>query len=142
VRAHAEGRERAKRDGVDIRYYSIIYNIIDDVRAAMGGLLSPVIREIFLGNAYILQVFNITRVGKVAGCRVVEGLVRRGASVRLIRDKVVIHEGKLSTLKRIKDEVREVQQGYECGMAFENYQDIREGDTIECFELEEIARTL
>ena len=142
VRAHAEGRERAKRDGVDIRYYSIIYNIIDDVRAAMGGLLSPVIRENFLGNATILQVFNITKFGKVAGCKVVEGMVRRGARVRLIRDKVVIHEGKLSTLKRFKDEVREVQQGYECGMAFENYQDIREGDTIECFDIEEVARTL
>ncbi|BCW86970.1 Translation initiation factor IF-2 [Alphaproteobacteria bacterium SO-S41] len=142
VRAHAEGRERAKRDGVDIRYYSIIYNIIDDVKAAMGGLLSPVVRELFLGNATILQVFNITKFGKVAGCRVVEGMVRRGARVRLIRDKVVIHEGKLSTLKRFKDEVREVQQGYECGMAFENYQDIREGDTIECFDIEEVARTL
>jgi len=142
VRAHAEGRERAKRDGVDIRYYSIIYNIIDDVKAAMGGLLSPVIRENFLGNATILQVFNITKFGKVAGCKVVEGMVRRGARVRLIRDKVVIHEGKLSTLKRFKDEVREVQQGYECGMAFENYQDIREGDTIECFDVEEVARTL
>ena len=142
VRAHAEGRERAKRDGVDIRYYSIIYNIIDDVRAAMGGLLSPVIKENFLGNATILQVFNITKFGKVAGCKVVEGTARRGARVRLIRDKVVIHEGKLSTLRRFKEEVREVQQGYECGMAFENYQDIREGDTIECFEIEEVARTL
>jgi len=142
VRAHAEARDRAKRDGVDIRYYSIIYNIIDDVRAAMGGLLSPVIKENFLGNATILQVFNITKFGKVAGCKVVEGMVRRGARVRLIRDKVVIHEGKLSTLKRFKDEVREVQQGYECGMAFENYQDIREADTIECFDIEEVARTL
>jgi translation initiation factor IF-2 len=142
VRAHAEGRERAKRDGVEIRYYSIIYNIIDDVKAAMSGLLSPVIREVFLGNATILQVFNITKFGKVAGCKISEGLVRRGARVRLVRDKVVIHEGKLSTLKRFKDEVREVQQGYECGMAFENYQDIREGDTIECFDVEEVARTL
>ena len=142
VRAHTEGRERAKRDGVEIRYYSIIYNIIDDVKAAMSGLLSPVIREVFLGNATILQVFNITKFGKVAGCKISEGLVRRGARVRLVRDKVVIHEGKLSTLKRFKDEVREVQQGYECGMAFENYQDIREGDTIECFDVEEVARTL
>jgi len=108
----------------------------------MGGLLSPVIKENFLGNATILQVFNITKFGKVAGCKVVEGMVRRGARVRLIRDKVVIHEGKLSTLKRFKDEVREVQQGYECGMAFENYQDIREADTIECFDIEEVARTL
>ncbi len=142
VRAHAEARERAKRDGVDIRYYAIIYNIIDDVKAAMSGLLSPVIREVFLGNAQILQVFNITKVGKVAGCRVTEGVVRRGAKVRLIRDKIVIHEGKLSTLKRFKDEVREVQQGYECGMAFESYQDIRDGDVIECFDVEEVQRTL
>jgi translation initiation factor IF-2 len=142
VRAHTEARERAKRDGVDIRYYSIIYNVIDDVKAAMSGLLSPVIREVFLGNATILQVFNITKSGKVAGCKVSEGLVRRGARVRLVRDKIVIHEGKLSTLRRFKDEVREVQQGYECGMAFENYQDIREGDTIECFDIEEVQRTL
>jgi translation initiation factor IF-2 len=142
VRAHAEARERAKRDGVEIRYYSIIYNIIDDVKAALSGLLAPTLRETFLGNAEILEVFNISKVGKVAGCRVTEGVVRRGARVRLIRDKIVIHEGKLSTLKRFKDEVREVQAGMECGMAFENYQDMRQGDVIECFDVESIQRTL
>ncbi|NWH09135.1 MAG: translation initiation factor IF-2 [Alphaproteobacteria bacterium] len=142
VRAHAEARERAKRDGVDIRYYSIIYNIIDDVKAALSGLLSPTLRETFLGNAEILEIFNISKVGKVAGCRVTEGVVRRGAKVRLIRDKIVIHEGKLSTLKRFKDEVKEVQAGMECGMAFEDYQDMRQGDIIECFDVEEIQRTL
>ncbi|MBI1238062.1 MAG: translation initiation factor IF-2 [Alphaproteobacteria bacterium] len=142
VRAHAEARERARRDGVEIRYYSIIYNIIDDVKAALSGLLSPTMRETFLGNAEILEVFNISKVGKVAGCRVTEGVVRRGAKVRLIRDKVVIHEGKLSTLKRFKDEVREVNSGMECGMAFENYQDMQQGDVIECFDVEEIQRTL
>ncbi len=142
VRAHAEARERAKRDGVDIRYYAIIYNIIDDIKAAMGGLLSPVIRETFLGNAEILEVFNISKVGKVAGCKVVDGVVRRGAKVRLIRDKIVIHEGKLSTLKRFKDEVKEVQKGFECGMAFETYQDMQSGDIIECFDVETVQRTL
>lgn len=142
VRAHAEARERAKRDGVDIRYYAIIYNIIDDIKAAMGGLLSPVSRETFLGNAEILEVFSISKVGKVAGCKVVDGVVRRGAKVRLIRDKIVIHEGKLSTLKRFKDEVKEVQKGFECGMAFEAYQDIQPGDIIECFDVETVQRTL
>jgi translation initiation factor IF-2 len=142
VRAHAEARERAKRDGVEIRYYAIIYNIIDDVKAALSGLLSPTIRETFLGNAEILEIFNISKVGKVAGCRVTEGVVRRGAKVRLIRDKIVIHEGKLSTLKRFKDEVKEVQSGMECGMAFEAYQDMRAGDVIECFDVEEVQRTL
>ena len=108
----------------------------------MGGLLSPTLRENFLGNAEIRQVFNITKVGKIAGCYVTEGVVKRGAKVRLLRDNVVIHEGSLKTLKRMKDETREVKSGYECGMAFENYQDIREGDIIECFEVEEIARAL
>ena len=142
VRANAQARERSHSTGVEIRYYSIIYNLVDDVRAALSGLLSPTLRENFLGNAEILQVFSISKVGKVAGCRVTEGVVRRGAKVRLIRDNVVIHEGTLSTLKRFKDEVREVQVGQECGMAFENYQDIQEKDVIECFEIEEIARTL
>jgi translation initiation factor IF-2 len=105
-------------------------------------MLSPTIKERFLGNAEIREVFNITKVGKVAGCRVVEGTVKRGAKVRLLRDNVVIHEGSLSTLKRFKDEVREVKEGFECGMAFENYQDIQNGDVIEAFELEEIERTL
>ncbi|HEX3862250.1 MAG TPA: translation initiation factor IF-2 [Stellaceae bacterium] len=142
VRANPQARELAQRDGVEIRYYAIIYDLIDDVRAALSGMLSPTLRERFLGNASIREVFNITRVGKVAGCMVTEGVVRRGAKVRLLRDNVVIHEGSLKTLKRFKDEVREVRDGYECGMAFENYENIQTGDVIECFELEEVARTL
>ena len=132
----------AERGGTEIRYYNIIYDLVDDVKAAMSGLLSPERRETFLGNAEILEVFNITKVGKVAGCRVIEGKVERGNGVRLIRDNVVIHEGKLKTLKRFKDEASEVYMGQECGMAFENYEDIRAGDTIECFRVEHITRTL
>ncbi|MBX6320370.1 MAG: translation initiation factor IF-2 [Rhodospirillaceae bacterium] len=142
VRANPQAREMARRDKVDIRYYSIIYNVVDDVRAALSGLLAPTVREKFLGYAQVLEVFAISKVGKVAGCRVTEGVVRRGAKVRLLRDNVVIHEGALKTLKRFKDEVREVKEGFECGMAFENYQDIQVGDQIECFELEEVARAL
>jgi translation initiation factor IF-2 len=142
VRANAQARERAKRDGVEIRYYNIIYNVVDDVKAALSGLLAPETREKFLGNAEILEVFTISKVGKVAGCRVTEGSVKRGAKVRLIRDNVVIHEGELSTLKRFKDEVREVKDGQECGMAFTNYQDMQKGDVIECFEVETIQRAL
>ncbi|HXE16320.1 MAG TPA: translation initiation factor IF-2 [Stellaceae bacterium] len=142
VRANPQARELARRDGVEIRYYSIIYNVIDDMKAAMGGLLSPTTRERFLGNAAIREVFNITKVGKVAGCMVTEGVVKRGAKVRLLRDNVVIHEGTLKTLKRFKDEVREVREGFECGMAFENYENIQAGDVIECFETEEVARAL
>ena len=142
VRANPQARDLARRDGVEIRYYSIIYDLIEDMRGALSGLLAPALRERFLGNASIREVFNITRVGKVAGCLVTEGTVRRGAKVRLLRDNVVIHEGTLKTLKRFKDEVREVREGYECGMAFENYQDVQAGDVIECFEIEEVARTL
>ena len=142
VRANPQARELARRDTVEIRYYSIIYDLIDDMRKALSGLLPPTLRERLLGNASIREVFNITRVGKVAGCMVTEGSVRRGAKVRLLRDNVVIHEGSLKTLKRFKEEVREVNQGYECGMAFENYQDIQTGDVIECFEVEEVARAL
>ncbi len=142
VRANTQAREMAKRDSVEIRYYSIIYNVIDDVKQALSGLLAPTLREKFLGNAQIQQVFNITKVGKVAGCKVTDGVVKRGAKVRLLRDNVVIHEGSLKTLKRIKDEVKEVREGFECGMAFENYDNIEAGDVIECFEMEEIARTL
>jgi translation initiation factor IF-2 len=142
VRANTQAKMLADQSGVEIRYYNIIYDLVDDVRAAMSGLLPPTLREIFLGNAQILEVFNISKVGKVAGCRVTEGKVERGAKVRLIRDNVVIHEGTLSTLKRFKDEVREVPAGQECGMAFANYQDIRAGDVIECFNVETIARTL
>ena len=142
VRANAQARDRARRDGVEIRYYNIIYNVVDDIKAALSGMLTPELREKFLGNAEILEVFNISKVGKVAGCRITEGAVRRGASVRLIRDDVVIHEGELSTLKRFKDEVKEVQTGQECGMAFANYHDIQKGDVIECFEVETIQRSL
>ncbi len=142
VRANAQARQFAERQGIEIRYYNIIYDLVDDVKAAMSGLLSPERRETFLGNAEILEVFNITKVGKVAGCRVTEGKVERGVGVRLVRDNVVIHEGKLKTLKRFKDEVSEVNVGQECGMAFENYEDIRAGDTIECFRVEHITRTL
>jgi len=142
VRANVQAKASADQVGVEIRYYNIIYDVVDDVRAAMSGLLPPTVREIFLGNAQILEVFNISKIGKVAGCRVTEGKVERGAKVRLIRDNVVIHEGTLSTLKRFKDEVREVPAGQECGMAFANYQDIRAGDVIECFNVETIKRTL
>lgn len=142
VRATAQARDMAQRDGVDIRYYSIIYDVIDDARAVLTGMLKPELREEYLGNAEIRQVFNITKVGKVAGCMVVSGTVKRGAKVRLLRDNVVIHEGMLKTLKRFKDEVKEVKEGMECGMAFENYDDIRDGDVIECFEITEHARAL
>jgi translation initiation factor IF-2 len=142
VRANVQAKLAADQIGVEIRYYNIIYDLVDDVKKAMSGLLAPTVREIFLGNAEILEVFNISKVGKIAGCRITEGKVERGAKVRLIRDNVVIHEGTLSTLKRFKDEVREVPAGQECGMAFANYQDIRAGDVIECFNVETIARSL
>jgi translation initiation factor IF-2 len=142
VRANAQAREVAERDGVEIRYYAVIYDLVDDMKQAMSGLLAPTVRETFLGNAEILEVFTISKVGKVAGCRVTEGKVERGAQVRLIRDDVVVHEGKLSTLKRFKDEVREVIAGQECGMAFEGYQDMRQGDVIECFQVEHVQRSL
>ena len=142
VRANAQAREAAERAGIEIRYYNIIYDLVDDVKAAMSGLLEPSLRETFLGNAEILEIFNISKVGKIAGCRVSEGVVQRGAHVRLVRDNVVVHEGTLSTLKRFKDEVREVQAGQECGMAFENYQDMRAGDVIECYRVEKVKRQL
>ena len=142
VRAHKEARALADQVGVEVRYYNIIYNLVDDVKAAMSGMLSPTLREEMLGNALILEVFNISKVGKVAGCRVTDGIVQRGAHVRLIRDNVVVHEGKLSTLKRFKDEVKEVVSGQECGMAFESYQDMRAGDVIECYIVHTEARTL
>ena len=142
VRANSQARDSAKRDGIDIRYYSIIYELVDDVKALMSGLLKPEERESYLGYASILETFNVTKVGRVAGCRITDGVVKRGAKVRLLRDDTVIHEGTLKTLRRFKDEVREVANGLECGMAFENYQDIQVGDQIECFEIEEIARQL
>jgi translation initiation factor IF-2 len=142
VRAYKEAREMAERDGVEIRYYNIIYDLVDDVKKAMSGLLAPTLRETVLGNAVMLEIFNISKVGKIAGCRVTDGTVERGANVRLIRDNVVIHEGRLSQLKRFKDDAREVLAGQECGMAFENYQDMRAGDTIECYRVESVQRSL
>ncbi|RXT43641.1 translation initiation factor IF-2 [Bosea sp. Tri-44] len=142
VRAHKEAREAAERAGVEIRYYNIIYNLVDDVKAAMSGLLAPTLRETMLGNAQILEIFNVSKVGKIAGCRVTDGTIERGANVRLIRDNVVVHEGKLGQLKRFKDDAKEVVAGQECGMSFENYQDMRAGDVIECYRVEEIKRTL
>jgi translation initiation factor IF-2 len=142
VRANPQAREQARRAGVNIRYYSIIYEVVDDAKAALVGMLTPEAREKILGYAEIREIFEITRVGRVAGCMVTEGTVKRGARVRLLRDDVVIHDGTLKTLRRFKDEVREVQQGYECGMAFESYQDIKQGDRIECYEVEQIARGL
>ncbi|MBY5933357.1 translation initiation factor IF-2 [Tateyamaria omphalii] len=142
VRANASARNTANQKGVEIRYYSVIYDLVDDVKAAASGLLSAEIRENFIGYAEIKEVFKVTGVGKVAGCLVTEGVARRSAGVRLLRDNVVIHEGTLKTLKRFKDEVAEVQSGQECGMAFENYDDIRPADVIEIFEREEVTRTL
>jgi translation initiation factor IF-2 len=142
VRANPQARELARHDGVAIQYYSVIYDLIDDVKAVLNGMLSPTLKENYIGRAEIREVFNVTKVGKIAGCMVTEGVVKRGAKVRLLRDDVVIHEGDLKTLKRFKDEAKEAREGFECGMAFENYQDIREGDIIECFEVEEIQRTI
>ena len=142
VRANKQARDAAEAEGIEIRYYSIIYDLVDDMKSVMSGLLAPERRETFLGYAEILEVFNVSKVGKVAGCRITEGKVERGSGVRLLRDNVVIHEGSLSTLKRFKDEVAEVQGGQECGMAFENYQDMRQGDVIECFRVEHIERSL
>lgn len=142
VRANPQARDMAKRDGVDIRYYSIIYDVADDVKKGLEGMLSPELREKIIGYAEIRKVFNITGIGKVAGCMVTEGFVKRGAKVRLLRDNVVIHDGALGQLKRAKDDVKEVKSGYECGMSFEKYDDIKEGDYIECYEVEELERQL
>ena len=142
VRANKQAADLAERRKIEIRYYAIIYDLIDDIKAALSGMLKPELREEFLGNAEILQVFDITKVGKVAGCIIRKGMAARAAKVRLIRDNTVIHEGTLSTLRRFKDEVKEVKEGYECGMAFENYHDIRVGDMIEIFEIREVKRFL
>src|SRR6202163_3727250 len=142
ARAHKEAREAAERAGIEIRYYNIIYDLVDDVKKAMSGLLAPTLRETMLGNAAILEIFKVSKVGNVAGCRVTDGTVERGANVRLIRDSVVVHQGKLSQLKRFKDDAREVVAGQECGMAFENYHDMKVGDIIECYRVETIQRTL
>ncbi|MCC6915000.1 MAG: translation initiation factor IF-2, partial [Rhodospirillaceae bacterium] len=142
VRANAQAREVAKRDNVDIRYYSIIYEVSDDMKLLLTGMLAPTFKEAFIGYAEVREVFNITKVGKVAGCRVTQGVIKRGCKVRLLRDNIVIHEGDLSQLKRFKDDVKEVREGYECGMGLANYQDIQVGDMIECFEMERVAATL
>jgi translation initiation factor IF-2 len=142
VRAHKEAREAAEHAGIEIRYYNIIYDLVDDVKKAMSGLLAPTLRETMLGNATILEIFKVSKVGSVAGCRVTDGTVERGANVRLIRDNVVVHQGKLSQLKRFKDDAREVVAGQECGMAFENYHDMKVGDVIECYRVETVQRTL
>jgi translation initiation factor IF-2 len=142
VRANPQAREMARRDGVEIRYHSIIYAVADELKQMLSGMLEPTYKETFIGYAQIREVFNITKVGKVAGCMVTEGIVKRGARVRLLRDDVVVHEGSLGQLKRFKDDVREVREGYECGMSFENYNDIQSGDVIECYEMEEIAAEL
>jgi translation initiation factor IF-2 len=142
VRANAPARNAANQKGVEIRYYSVIYDLVDDVKAAASGLLGAEIRENFIGYAEIKETFRVSGVGNVAGCLVTEGIARRSAGVRLLRDNVVVHEGTLKTLKRFKDEVKEVQSGQECGMAFENYDDVRKGDVIEIFEREEVERTL
>src|SRR5215831_8060365 len=142
VRTHKEAREAAERAGIELRYYNVIYDLVDDVKKAMSGLLAPSVRETMLGNATILEIFKVSKVGNVAGCRVTDGVVERGANVRLIRDSVVVHEGRLSQLKRFKDDAREVVAGQECGMAFENYQDMKVGDVIECYRVETVQRTL
>lgn len=142
VRANPQARELARRDNVEIRYYSIIYDVIDDMKGLMSGMLAPTLREKFLGFVEIRQVFSISKVGKVAGCYVTEGIVKRGAKIRLLRDNVVIHEGDLQSLKRFKDEVKEVKESYECGIVLANYNDLKEGDVIECYEIESIARQI
>ena len=143
VRASKQARDLAEKEGVEIRYYSIIYDLLDDMKGVLSGMLAPLQRETFLGNAQVLQVFDISKIGKIAGCRVTEGVVRKGARVRIIREDVVVLElGVLNTLKRFKDEVNEVPSGQECGMQFQGFQDIKEGDYIECFTVEEIKRTL
>ena len=142
VRANPQARELAQRDGVEIRDYAIIYNIVDDTKAMLEGMLKPALRELKLGNAQILEIFDVGKVGKVAGCRVTNGLARRGAKVRLLRDDIVIHDGTLKTLRSFKNDVREVKEGFECGMSFENYSDLRQDDVMEFYEIEEVARTL
>jgi translation initiation factor IF-2 len=142
VRANPQARQQADSEGIDIHYYSVIYNLIDDIKAILSGMLSPMIREEFIGMAEIRKVYNITKAGKIAGSLVTNGYISKGAGVRLLRDNIVIHEGKLKTLKRFKEDVKEVKNGFECGIAFENYEDIREGDKVEVFQLIEEARTI
>ena len=142
VRANPQAQEMARQENVEIRYYSIIYELVDDLRKAMSGLLTPEIRETIIGGAEVLEVFNISKLGKIAGCRVNTGVARRQAKVRLLRDNVVIHTGALKSLKRFKEDVNEVREGNECGVALEGYQDIQAGDQLEFFEVEEVERSL
>jgi len=142
VRANPQAREMARQENIDIRYYSIIYELVDDLRKAMSGLLEPEIRETIIGNAAVLEVFSISKLGKIAGCRVSSGMARRRAKIRILRDDVVIHTGVMKSLKRFKDDASEVREGNECGVGLEGYQDIQSGDQLEFFEVEEIERTL
>ena len=142
VRANAQARDLARRDGIEIRYYSVIYDVVNDIKAALSGMLAPTVKETTLGSAEVREVFGVSKVGKVAGCMVTDGVVRRGAKMRLLRDSVVVHEGTIGTLRRFKDEVKEVKGGFECGIGIENYQDLQKGDVIECYELQEIARSI
>ncbi|MEY3196692.1 MAG: Translation initiation factor, partial [Pseudomonadota bacterium] len=142
VRASRAAADLSEKLKVDMRYYSIIYNIVDDIKAIVSGMLTPIIHERYIGSVQIRQVFNITKVGKIAGSYVTKGVIKRGAGVRLLRDDIVIHEGTLKTLKRFKDDVKEANEGFECGIAFENYDDIKEGDTVEVFERVEEKRTI
>ncbi len=142
VRANGQARELAQHDGLEIRYYSVIYDVLNDVKAVLTGMLSPDLRERVLGNAQVLEIFDISKIGKIAGCRVSDGIIKRNAKVRLLRDNIVIHEGSIGTLRRFKEDAREVKEGLECGMSIDRFQDIRTGDVIEAFEMEEVARTL
>ncbi|WP_027135256.1 translation initiation factor IF-2 [Geminicoccus roseus] len=142
VRANAPARDLAKRDGIEIRYYSIIYELLDEMKALLSGLLAPEAKEVILGHAEIREIFSVQRIGKIAGCRVTDGLIRRNSKIRLLRDDVVIHEGSLGSLKRFKDDVREVREGFECGLSLEGYNDIRTGDVVETYEVQEVARSL
>jgi translation initiation factor IF-2 len=142
VRATKQAEQLAEAEGFEIRYYSVIYDLVDDLKKVLSGMLAPEVKETKLGEAEVREVFAVSKAGKAAGCLVTDGVVRRGAKVRLLRDSVVVHEGELSSLRRFKDEVREVQAGTECGIAIENYQDIKVGDTIEVFERTEVARSL
>jgi translation initiation factor IF-2 len=142
TRADAAARKLAESSGVDIRYYDVIYDAVEEIKAALGGMLAPEKKEQVLGLVEVRQVFRISKVGTVAGCYVLEGLVKRGAQVRVLRDNVVIHSGEIDTLKRFKDDVREVKSGFECGMSLKNFQELKEGDQFEVFEILEVARTL
>ena len=142
VRANAQAREKAKLEGVDITYFSIIYDLINHVKAIMSGMLSPTIKENMLGQARVKEVFSVSKIGKVAGCEVTDGLAKRNAKVRLLRDEVVIYESTIETLKHFKDDAKEVKSGSDCGIGIANYQDVQKGDVLEIFETEEIARSL